>query len=130
MNNTTHNPDGVAPPFGSYSHGVAAGPNARWLCISGQVGVHPDGTPAETAAEQCELAFKNLLAVLEAEGMVPEDLVRLGVFLTDTEDFLTYRAARKRMLGDQIRPCSTLVYVPHLADPAWRVEIEAWAARA
>ena len=34
-----HNPATVAAPFSRYSHGVEAPDNARWLVISGQVGV-------------------------------------------------------------------------------------------
>ena len=33
-----HNPDSVAPPFGTYSHGIEVPPDARWLYVSGQVG--------------------------------------------------------------------------------------------
>ena len=36
-----YGPPPVAPPFSRYSHGVEAPDNARWLYISGQVGVTP-----------------------------------------------------------------------------------------
>ena len=39
MANKIHNPATVAPPVGSYSHAIETPPNARWLTISGQVGV-------------------------------------------------------------------------------------------
>ena len=38
------NPDGVAPPFRHYVHSIEVPPNCRWLSISGQIGVAPDGT--------------------------------------------------------------------------------------
>ena len=38
-----HNPGTVAAPFSRYSHGVEAPDNARWLVISGQVGVNAEG---------------------------------------------------------------------------------------
>jgi enamine deaminase RidA (YjgF/YER057c/UK114 family) len=34
-----HNPPTIAPPFSRYSHGVEAPAKARWLHVSGQVGV-------------------------------------------------------------------------------------------
>ena len=34
-----HNPAGIAPPTGLYSHGIEVPPNARWLYITGQVGI-------------------------------------------------------------------------------------------
>ena len=43
----TYDPQTVAPPFSRYSHGVEAPTGARWLYISGQVGVTPEGKVAE-----------------------------------------------------------------------------------
>ena len=37
------NPAGMAQPASRYSQGVEVPPNARWLHISGQIGVGPDG---------------------------------------------------------------------------------------
>jgi enamine deaminase RidA (YjgF/YER057c/UK114 family) len=67
--NARHNPSTVAPPFGAYSHAIEVPPGARWLYVSGQVGVQPDGTLGADAAAQIEWAFRNLVAVLEAAGM-------------------------------------------------------------
>ena len=36
---TNYNPPTVAAPASTYSHGVEVKPNARWLHISGQIGV-------------------------------------------------------------------------------------------
>ena len=79
---TRHKPAGVAPPFSSYSHGVAAPAGARWLHVSGQVGVRPDGSFAAEPREQLEQTWRNLLAVLEGAGMGPNDLVKVTGFLT------------------------------------------------
>lgn len=129
MNNKIHNPPGVPPPFGSYSHGIEIEPGKRVLCISGQLGVRDDGSAPKDFAAQAELAFRNMLTVLESAGMVPEDIVRLGVFLVDGVDLEVYRRVRHRMIPASVAPCSTLIYVPRLAFPEWLIEIEVWAAR-
>jgi enamine deaminase RidA (YjgF/YER057c/UK114 family) len=52
-----HNPATVAAPFSRYSHGVEAPDNARWLVISGQVGVTPEGKVLNGAKAQIEQAW-------------------------------------------------------------------------
>lgn len=130
MNNRIHNPPGVPPPFGSYSHGIEIDPGKRVLCISGQLGVREDGSVPADFAAQAEIAFRNMLTVLKSGGMTPEDIVRLGVFLVDGVDLEVYREVRHRMIAASVRPCSTLIYVPRLAFPEWQIEIEVWAAQA
>jgi len=60
-----HNPPGIAAPASFYSHGAEVSPNARWLHISGQVGVDPQGAIAEGLEAQAHCVWKNTLAVLE-----------------------------------------------------------------
>lgn len=124
---TRHNPSTIAPAFSSYSLGVEAAAGARWLHVSGQVGVAPDGSLAEGAEAQMETAFQNILAILGAAGMGPHDLVKVTVFLTRREDIGLYREVRDRMLAGAT-PASTLLVISGLADPDWLVEIEAIAA--
>ena len=73
---TQHCPATVAPPFSRYSHGVEAPASARWLHISGQVGVTLEGKVADGAEAQIEQAWRNVLSVLAAAGMGPRDLVK------------------------------------------------------
>ena len=124
-----HNPNTIAAAFSSYSLGVEAPAQARWLHVSGQVGVAPDGALAEGPEAQMETAFRNLLAILNSAGMGPHDLVKVTVFLTRPEDVGRYRQVRDRMLAGAT-PASTLLVVAALADPDWLVEIEAVAASA
>lgn len=123
----TYNPQTVAPPFSRYSHGVEVSAGARWLYISGQVGVTPEGKVAEGAAAQIEQAWRNVLSVLEAAGMGPRDLVKVTTFLINRADLPTARTVRDRMLQGAA-PASTLLFVAGLASPEWLVEIEAIAA--
>ena len=121
------NPKTVAPPFSRYSHGVEAPDNARWLHVSGQVGVTPEGQMLDGAEAQIEQAWRNVLSVLAAAGMGPRDLVKVTTFLIDRADLPTARAVRDRMLQGA-EPASTLLFVAGLASPDWQVEIEAIAA--
>jgi 2-iminobutanoate/2-iminopropanoate deaminase len=122
-----HRPSTIAPPFSRYSHGVETEGNVRWLHISGQVGVTPDGKLADGAEAQIEQAWRNVLNVLDAAGMGPRDLVKVTTFLINRADLATARAVRDRMLQGA-EPASTLIFVAGLASPDWLVEIEAIAA--
>ena len=124
-----HNPNTIAAAFSSYSLGVEAPAQARWLHVSGQVGVAPDGSLAEGPEAQMETAFRNILAILGSAGMGPHDLVKVTVFLTRSEDVGLYRGVRDRMLAGAT-PASTLLIISALASPDWLVEIEAIAAAA
>jgi enamine deaminase RidA (YjgF/YER057c/UK114 family) len=122
-----HRPSTIAPPFSRYSHGVETEGNVRWLHISGQVGVAPDGKLADGAEAQIEQAWRNVLNALDAAGMGPRDLVKVTTFLINRADLATARAVRDRMLQGA-EPASTLIFVASLASPDWLVEIEAIAA--
>lgn len=123
-----HNPARVAPPFSNYAHGVEVPADARWVYVSGQVGVRPDGATAEGPQAQMEQAFANIFAVLDAAGMDRSDLVKVTSLLTRREDIPIMREVRERLLGDAL-PASTLMIVAGLAQEDWLVEIEAVAAR-
>jgi len=123
------NPPTVCAPFSRYSQAVEAPAGLRWLHVSGQVGVRPDGTLAGTGfAAQAEQAWNNLLAVLAAAGMGPADLVKVNVFLTRPGDVAESRRIRDAALGGA-EPASTLAVVAGLARPDWLFEVEAVAAR-
>ena len=124
-----HNPNTIAAAFSNYSLGVEAPAQARWLHVSGQVGVTPDGSLAQGPEAQLETAFRNILAILNSAGMGPHDLVKVTVFLTRAEDVGLYRQVRDRMLAGAT-PASTLLVISALADPGWLVEVEAIAAAA
>ncbi len=125
---TRFDPDAIAPPFSSYSHAVEIPPNARVLHISGQVGVAPDRTFAYDAEGQMVQTWNNLLAILDAAGMGPHDLVKINGYITDETLTPMFRDVRDRML-DGAKPASTLVVISQLAHKDWMVEIEAIAAQ-
>jgi 2-iminobutanoate/2-iminopropanoate deaminase len=124
-----HNPDTVVPPLSNYTQAVEVPAGARWLYLSGQVGIDVDGTAGDGFVAQCDIAWKHVLNLLEAGGMGPEDVVKITVYLTRTEDLVAYREGRDRALGEN-KPASTLIIISSLARPNLLVEIEAVAAKA
>ena len=119
------NPPTVRQPTG-YTHAIEVRNPERWLVISGQVGIAPDGTIPETGGGQITQALANLRAVLEANDMTVINIVKTTVFLTDRSLLGAYRAARTALLGEHA-PASTLLFVAGLADPRFVVEVEAEA---
>lgn len=126
---TARNASTVAQPLGIYSHAIEVPANARWLYISGQVGIRPDGeVPADIEA-QADQAFANIVAILVDAGMSVADLVKVTSFLVASDDIAAYRAARTKHLGEAA-PASTLLIIDALARPDLRIEVEAVAAKA
>jgi enamine deaminase RidA (YjgF/YER057c/UK114 family) len=98
---------------------------SRTLYISGQVGTDLDGTTPEDATAQARLVWRNLEAQLRAAGMTLDNIVKIVTIIPDSADIPATRAARAEALGDR-RPASTLI-VGGLANPAWKIEVEAVA---
>ncbi|MCO6418194.1 RidA family protein [Siccirubricoccus sp. KC 17139] len=124
---TLSNPAGVHTP-GAYSHAALVSGATERLVLSGQVGTRPDGTPVEDGVAQIDQALANIGTILEAHGMTKANLVKMTVFLTDPALIPAWRAARGAWLGEH-RPASTLLIVAGLADPKFKVEVEAEAAK-
>lgn len=122
-----HNPDTVAPPVGAFTHAIEVPPGARTLYLSGQLGIDRDGNLGEDIQAQSRLVWENISALLEAANMDLSNLVKVTAYLTDPADFKEYGAVRSAVLGDH-RPASTLLFVAHLADPEWKVEVDVVAA--
>ncbi len=129
MAHKMYNPKSVPKPITTYSQGMEAAPGARWLYVSGQVGLSAKGKLSGGIKGQCDRAWRNLIGVLKAADMGLQDVVKVTVYLTRPEDLAGYREVRERHLG-RARPAWTLVFVSQLASPDFLVEIEAVAAKA
>jgi len=123
------NPAGMVQPASRYSQGVEVSANARWLHISGQIGVAPNGTVAKGLEAQFKQAFENIGMVLAAAGMVKTDLVKVKVFVTvpGPETVGIYRKVRDLWMEGHA-PAATYLVVAGLAHRDYLVEIEAIAA--
>lgn len=125
---TYRNPPDVHPPQGAYTHQVEIQGPERVLVISGQVGARPDGTIPNDPLEQFDLVLENIGRNLRAAGMDFADVFKISYFLVGEIDLPRVREKMRERFGGRT-PCSTLLYVAGLASPAYRVEMEAWAAR-
>ena len=70
----------------NYCHGTLVTEASKWLHLSGQVGVRPDGTTSADFEDQCRQAFQNIQACLRDAGMAFGDVVMLRIYLTDRSD--------------------------------------------
>jgi 2-iminobutanoate/2-iminopropanoate deaminase len=120
-------PSTIAPPAANYAHAILTESPARWLHTSGVVPMAPDGSTPQDLQEQAELVWTNIGAMLDEAGMVPSDIVSITTYVVAGEPLVPVMAARDRAL-DGHRSASTLVTVPALARPEWRVEVAIVAA--
>ena len=125
--NRTINPSSIAPPAANYAHAVVTEGAAKWLHTSGVVPVRPDGSVPDAVGEQAEVIWQNIGAMLDEAGMRAADIVSVTTYAVVGEPLADVMAARDRFLGGR-RVASTLVTVPALAQPAWRMEIAIVAA--
>jgi enamine deaminase RidA (YjgF/YER057c/UK114 family) len=120
-------PPGVAPPAAAYSLAVATEAPSRLLHTSGIVPTRPDGSVPEALADQVEVVWTSLLAIVDEGGMAVTDVVSITTYVVAGGDLGVVMAGRDRAMAGH-RPASTLVVVPALARPEWQVEISLVAA--
>ena len=118
--------DGSPPVEGSYPQAVEVTGPTRWLYLSGQIPVAPDGALAPGFTAQCEQVWDNIETQLTAAGMTLDNLVKVTTFLSDRRYALENREVRVRRLAGR-QPALTVI-VTGIFDEAWLVEIEAVAA--
>jgi len=110
-----------AVSVGPYSPAVAG--NGTLYC-SGQTPVDPQTGElvVESVAAQTRQCFANLFSVLEAAGLDSSAVVRVGVYLTDMNDFSEMNTAYAEHFSEPY-PARTTIGVAALPLGA-RVEIE------
>ena len=123
-------PASIAPPAANYAHAVLSEGAGKVLHLSGVVASRPDGTIPDDVADQAAVIWSNISAILAEADMVHEDIVSITTYVV--VDFVAclpdVMAARDQALAGH-RVASTLVTVPALARPAWKMEIAVVAAR-
>lgn len=117
--------DGSPPVEGSYPQAVEVTGPSRWLYLSGQIPVAPDGSLAADFTAQCEQVWDNIETQLTAAGMTLDNLVKVTTFLSDRRYALENREVRIRRLAGR-QPALTVI-VTGIFDESWLVEIEAVA---
>jgi len=121
-------PADIAAPAANYAHAVLTEGATRWLHTSGVVPIEADGSTPESLADQATLVWANIAAMLSDADMEPSDIVSVTTYVVVGEELAPVMAARDAAL-DGHRAASTLVTVPALARPEWRVEVAVIAAR-
>jgi enamine deaminase RidA (YjgF/YER057c/UK114 family) len=94
------------------------------IVVSGITAVLPDGTIPADAGAQADRCFEEIIGYIRQLGGDTSDVVRVRMFVTDIADADAVSAAFSRALK-HVRPAGTLVAVAALANPKWKVEIEA-----
>src|ERR1700674_3455238 len=102
----------IAPPVGPFAAAVRAG---EFIFLSGQVGQDPVTGKLVSAdvTAQVEQVFANIRAVLHASGKTLADVVRVGAYLTDMNDFAKMNAVYARHF-DALYPARTTIAVAAL----------------
>ena len=96
--------------------------------ISGQVGKDSAGSVVgPDISSQSRQTFDNIKGILQLWEADLENIVKLTVFLTQTEDMDSFRKIRAEYFNAPALPTSTLVVVSALAQPELKVEVEAIA---
>ena len=114
-----------APPAGHYSAGVRHG---GLVYVSGQLGVRPDGshTADQPFEEQVRTALGNVLRVLAAAGLGPEDAIKVTAYIVGVENWPLFNAIYAEVMGAAM-PARAVVPVPEL-HYGYLIEIDAIAA--
>ena len=111
-------------PVYGYSRAVRVG---NRIDVAGCAPIEPDGTStpgdAGVQAARCLTIITEALAALSGS---PADVVRTRMYITDPADADLVGRAHGAVFGD-IRPASTMLVIPALIRPEWKVEIEAEA---
>ena len=97
--------------IGPYSQAIAVD---GFLFASGQIPVVPaTGQMPETIEEQAEQACKNVGAILEANGIGFENVVKTTCFLADIKDFAAFNAVyEKYFVSKPARSCVAVKDIP------------------
>lgn len=121
-------PAAITKPAARYSHTALVRGAARWLFVSGQLGIRADGTVPPDADAQADIIVAALHTALAAHGMTTANVVKLGTFLTTREARGAWQARRDAMFPAGAPPASTQLIVAGLAHPDCVIEVEMIAA--
>ena len=116
--------DAAPAPAGHYSQAMRSGND---LYISGQLPIRADkaALPDMSFETQVRQALANVLAILEAAGGQPSDLLRVTAYIVGVENWPEFNRIYADILGDA-RPARTVVPVPEL-HYGFLVEVDAIA---
>ena len=120
-------PADVPKPAGDYSQGMKVR-GGTLVVISGQVPWDAQGklVGKDDLQAQTRQVFENLKNMLASAGATFNDVVKLGIFLKNREDFAIFKDIRAEYLTPPFPP-TTLLVVKDLAREEWLLEVEVTA---
>lgn len=109
--------DQAPKAIGPYSQAIHAG---SYLFVSGQIALDPKtGKMAgETIELQTKQVLKNLEAILAAEGLTVENVVKTEVYLKDLKDFQVMNTIYAEQFSSAVKPARATVQVSKLPHDA------------
>lgn len=120
-------PKGKQAAYDQYGYSAAI-KSEDLLFVSGQVGVHDDGSPIDDPEVQIERAFENLRLVLDAAGCSMDDIVDITSFHVEMHRYFEiFQAAKQKAFPEAPFPNWTAIGVTTLVDPSLLIEIKAVA---
>ncbi len=99
--------------IGPYSQAICAG---SYLFVSGQIAIDPSvgKLTAETIEEQTRQVLQNLEAILAAQGLTLENVVKTEVYLKDLKDFSVMNGIYAEKFSYAIKPARATIQVSKL----------------
>ena len=128
LNRQQVNPTTWQERFG-FSQGWRIDDPKTLLFVAGQVPVNEQGTVVGEGdfEAQTRQTFENMGRVLEQAGMTFDNVVQVGVFMTDMSNLRTYARVRDEFVNTTAPPASTALGVADFALPGMLVEVNAIA---
>jgi enamine deaminase RidA (YjgF/YER057c/UK114 family) len=108
-----------------YSRAVKIG---NTIEVTGTVAVDDNSqlVGGDNAYEQTKFVIEKIEKVLQRAGASLKDVVRTRMYVTDISRWEEYGKAHGEFFKD-IKPCTSMIEVKGLIDPAYLIEIEATA---
>ncbi len=124
-------PAEIGAPAANYAHAVLVTDPKQWLYTAGVVPTSPNGAVPGGVPAQAAQIWHHLGAILRDAGMGPADVVSVTTYVVADAmaDGLGHAMAARDAFLEGRRVASTLVTVPHLAQPAWLLEVQLVAAK-
>jgi len=101
--------------------------NCKMLIISGQIALDSKGNLVgkNNLAEQTEQVFINIKNIIEENGGIMADVIKIGIYMVDITQVQTMRDVRNKFFNKASPPASTLVQVSKLVGEDLMIEIDA-----
>jgi 2-iminobutanoate/2-iminopropanoate deaminase len=121
-------PTTIAGPAALYALGVVVERPEIVVQTAGIVGERPDGSISDDPAEQAAEVWRSIAVILAEAGLGATDIVSYTTYAVVGVDRMALQGARDTFLNGHLA-ASTLLYIPMLARPEWKVEVVVTAMR-